>query len=171
MSALRRWLDGVLGWVLVVLMGASVLNVLWQVFSRYVLRHPSSTTEELARFLLIWVGLLGAAYAAGKNQHLAIDLLPTHLSGRRKAALQVVIELAILVFAVAIMLYGGTKLVLLQLKLGQTSAALGVKLGHVYLAIPISGAVMTLYALMNLVRQPALSAEGHSAKEVTHGLE
>jgi hypothetical protein len=55
-------------------MAVSVLNVLWQVFTRFVIRHPSSYTEELARYLLVWVGLLGAAYASGHKLHLAIDL-------------------------------------------------------------------------------------------------
>ena len=54
----KNKVDRALEWALILLMGANVLNVLWQVFTRFVLRHPSSFTEELARFLLIWVGLL-----------------------------------------------------------------------------------------------------------------
>ncbi|WP_316931840.1 TRAP transporter small permease [Parabacteroides distasonis] len=53
--------------------------MLWQVLSRYILVSPSSVTDELAGYLLIWVGLLGAAYVSGKNEHLAIDLLLQHL--------------------------------------------------------------------------------------------
>ncbi|HRD18591.1 MAG TPA: TRAP transporter small permease subunit, partial [Candidatus Marinimicrobia bacterium] len=74
MLKIRKILDNILKWVVVVLMAISVFNVLWQVFTRFILRNPSSYTEELARYLLIWVGLLGAAYAAGNKMHLAIDL-------------------------------------------------------------------------------------------------
>ncbi|HRS91659.1 MAG TPA: TRAP transporter small permease subunit, partial [Candidatus Marinimicrobia bacterium] len=74
MLKIRKILDNILKWVVVVLMAISVFNVLWQVFTRFILHHPSSYTEELARYLLIWVGLLGAAYAAGNKMHLAIDL-------------------------------------------------------------------------------------------------
>ena len=35
--------------------------------------NPSSFTDELARYLMIWLGILGAAYVAGKNEHVAID--------------------------------------------------------------------------------------------------
>ena len=71
MQKIRRTIDKVLAWFLIGLMGIAVLNVLWQVFTRWVLQDPSSYTEELARYLLIWIGLLGAAYAAGLTAHAA----------------------------------------------------------------------------------------------------
>ena len=53
---------------------AIVTVVCWQVFSRFILRAPSSYTEELARFLLIWIGVLGASYAYRTKAHLGLDL-------------------------------------------------------------------------------------------------
>ena len=91
MLKLKSTVDKSLSAILVVLMSALVIDVLWQVFSRYVLNDPSSFTEELARFLLIWVGLLGASYAAGKRMHLAVDILPNNLEGRRKSYLMIFI--------------------------------------------------------------------------------
>lgn len=70
----REKIDKILENFVVGLMGILVIDVLWQVTSRYVLSSPSSFTDELAGFLLIWVGLFGSAYVAGKNEHLAIDL-------------------------------------------------------------------------------------------------
>ena len=69
---LRSQIDSVLEKVLVFIMSLMVINVLWQVFSRYLLANPSSFTDELARYLMIWVGVLGAAYVAGKGNHVAI---------------------------------------------------------------------------------------------------
>lgn len=174
MLKLRHRVDAVLAWVVVVLMGASVLNVLWQVASRYLLRSPSSWTEELSRYLLIWVGLVGAAYAVGQRLHLAIDLLPTMSSGRFKAILLMVIEFAILIFAATIMTYGGGRLVATQLHLGQTSAAMGVKLGHVYLALPISGVIMAFYSILNILDQFRGVNQQHGTPDTgaqSHGLE
>lgn len=68
-------LNRVLELFLVILMSVLVIDVLWQVFSRYMLSSPSSFTDELAGFLLIWVGVLGAAYVSGRKEHLAIDIL------------------------------------------------------------------------------------------------
>ncbi len=143
-------LDKVLGWFLVGVMGVSVINVLWQVFTRFVLSSPSSYTEELARYLLIWIGLVGAAYAVGRRLHLAIDLLPKRLTGRSAKWLAITVELLVAGFALAVLVGGGVRLVQLTLSLGQTSAALGVPVGYVYLALPVSGMLMTWYALRDV---------------------
>jgi TRAP-type C4-dicarboxylate transport system permease small subunit len=149
-ARLRAGVDTVLGWVLAAMMGLAVLNVLWQVFTRYVLSNPSAFTDELSRYLLIWVGLLGAAYATGRRMHLAIDLLPAALSERGRAALGLVIDGFVLLFALLVMVFGGSRLVVLQLLLEQTSAALQVPLGYVYLVLPVSGLLISFYAVLHM---------------------
>ena len=72
-------IEKLLEWVLAVVLIVMVLDVLWGVFTRYVIGHQSSWTDELARFLLIWLGVLGSAYASGRDMHIAIDLLPHYL--------------------------------------------------------------------------------------------
>ena len=161
---LKSKIDKALGWVLVVLMGAAVVNVLWQVTSRFGSRFipgliPSSFTDELARFLLIWVGLLGASYAAGQRLHLGIDLLPQRLTGRARHGLQLVIEGVIFAFALFVMVVGGWRLVVLQLQLGQTSAALHVPLGYVYLVLPLSGLLMLFYSIVFMLDHVRLLRE------------
>lgn len=137
--------DRALGWALIALMGLAVVNVLWQVFTRFVLGDPSSFTDELSRYLLIWVGLFGAAYASGKRAHLAIDLLRSKLRGRAVHWHGILIGVLISIFALAVMVIGGVKLVALSFLLGQTSAALNVPLGVVYLAMPASGVLIVFY--------------------------
>jgi TRAP-type C4-dicarboxylate transport system permease small subunit len=165
-QALKAKVDLALGWALSALMGFAVLNVLWQVFTRYVLASPSPYTDELARYLLIWIGLTGAAYAAGKRMHLAIDLLPNKLTGRAREALSLVIELAIFLFALVVMVFGGLRLVTLTLMLEQTSAALRVPLGYVYLALPVSGLLIMFYsALLMVDHVRGLRGRGHLLPE------
>jgi TRAP-type C4-dicarboxylate transport system permease small subunit len=142
-----RVVDRALGWALVVLMSIAVANVLWQVFTRFVLADPSSFTDELARYLLIWIGLLGASYAAGTKAHLAIDLLATKLTGLPRFYVGVSIQACIFLFALSVLVIGGTHLVTLTLTLGQTSAALHVPLGYVYFALPLSGLLMMFYSV------------------------
>jgi len=149
LTKLRAMVDRGLGWILVVLMSAMVLNVLWQVFTRFVLRSPSSYTEEIARYLLIWVGLLGASYAAGKRLHLAIDLLPARLEGPSKRYLALFIESCAFLFALFVLVVGGSRLVRLTLILGQHSAALQVPLGYVYLALPLAGLLIMFYSAVS----------------------
>ncbi len=132
-------------------MAVSVVNVLWQVFTRFALASPSSFTEEFARYLLIWIGLLGASYAAGQQMHLAIDLAPTSLTGPARRRLRGFIQLSVFVFALFVMVVGGIRLVTLTFLLGQTSAALRIPLGYVYLALPLSGVLIMWYAIKNIV--------------------
>ena len=148
----KRLVDRLLGSFLVFLMGLSVVNVLWQVFSRFVLGSPSSFTEELARFLLIWIGVLGAGYAAGQRDHLALELLPEKLEGASYEWVQILIQSCILLFAVPLLIVGGARLVFLQLTLGQTSASLNVPMGYVYLVLPLSGVAMVFYATVHIAQ-------------------
>ena len=141
----KTTLDRVLGGFLVALMAITVLNVLWQVATRFVLGSPSSVTEELARYLLIWIGILGAGYSVGQRSHLALELLPETLEGRSLQRLQQAILLFVGLFALLVMVVGGIRLVYLQFLLGQTSSALGWPLGAVYLVVPLAGFIMLAY--------------------------
>jgi TRAP-type C4-dicarboxylate transport system permease small subunit len=150
MTRLKALVDRVLEFAVAFVMAILVLDVLWQVFTRFILRDPSSWTEELARYLLIWVGLLGAAYAAGRKMHLALDLLPTKLEGPKRRRLSIFIELCAFLFAFAALVVGGVRLVNVTLVLGQTSAALQMPIGYVYLVVPISGILIMFYSAYHI---------------------
>ena len=151
---LRRTVDKILFWVLVGLMAFMVVNVLWQVASRYLLQTPSSFTDELSRYLLIWVGLLGASYVTGQKMHLAIDILPSKLEGKKQRNLNIFINVVVALFALFAMVWGGANLVYITLKLEQTSASLGLPLGYVYSVIPLSGLIIIYYSVVNLFEKP-----------------
>jgi TRAP-type C4-dicarboxylate transport system permease small subunit len=148
---MKTIVDKILEWTLVVLMAANVLNVLWQVITRFVLKNPSSFTEELARFLLIWVGLLGASYAAGKKLHLAIDVVVNRFGPRTRLYAERLIQVFIFLFGLLVLVFGGIRLVTITLTLDQISAALQVKLGYVYLVLPFSGLLLMFYSLFFLM--------------------
>lgn len=150
MTSLRRLIDTTLFWLLVFLMGLMTLNVLWQVASRYLVQSPSSFTDELARYLLIWVGMLGSSYVTGKKMHLAIDILPSKLQGKKEKNLSIFINLVVAVFALLVMVWGGIKLVYITLTLNQMSPALNLPLGYVYAVLPLSGVLIVYYCLANM---------------------
>ncbi len=149
----RSLLDTLLEKTLVVIMSAMVINVLWQVFSRYILTNPSSFTDELARYLMIWVGVLGAAYVAGKGNHVAITYFSEKMSPANLKKTQVFINMTILVFALLGMLVGGVRLVYITLVLEQLSPSLKIPLGVVYSVIPISGILIIFYKILDLKKQ------------------
>ncbi|MDL2221702.1 TRAP transporter small permease [Parabacteroides sp. OttesenSCG-928-N08] len=146
---MRKVIDKMLGHLLVFLMTFLVVDVLWQVMSRYLMSSPSSFTDELAGMLLIWVGLLGAAYVFGRNEHLAIDLLLQKLSPKRQLVLQTVIWMIVLLFALTVFVIGGSWLVYTRFYLEVTSASLQLNMGYVYLVLPVSGLLTVYYAIDN----------------------
>ncbi len=147
MKVLLNLVNQILTRLIIVLSSLLVICVVWQVLSRYVLAAPSTATDELARFLFMWVGLLAAAYGVNVKSHLAIDLLTMNLTGKRKAISDLIIEIAIALFSAVAMLYGGIGLVAKTLETGQISPALGLEMGYIYLCLPISGGVILLYSV------------------------
>lgn len=145
--AWRARLDRTLEGVLVTLMGLMTVNVVWQVTSRFVLRSPSNFTDELARYLFIWLGLLGAAYAAGRHLHLAVDAFTIRLSPTAQQRLRRLSALMLSVFGLLVLVIGGSRLVYITWVLGQRSASLQVPMALVYLALPVSGVLMVIYGL------------------------
>ncbi len=145
-----KTLDKLLAGTLIIAMTSILLTVIWQVVSRYILQDPASVTEELSRFFLIWIGILGAAYAYRQHAHLGFNLLVERQSPVVKRVLLTLVEVFVITFCALVMVYGGTELVMLTLELDQISAALGIKMGLIYLVLPLSGGLIVIYSIVNI---------------------
>jgi TRAP-type C4-dicarboxylate transport system permease small subunit len=152
--------DTVFRAVLAALMAIMVLCVTWQIISRYLLGAPSTWTEELSRFLLIWVGLLGGSYAYHVKMHLGLDLLTARLPPRAKRVQTLFVHTAVIAFAVAALIVGGLRLVWLNYELEQHSAALNVPMAAVYSSLPLSGLMLVIYAVMAMVQDVRRDGSG-----------
>ena len=150
---LRAIIDRFVRWILIILMTVIVLDVTLQVVSRYLFQSPLGFTDELAGYLLIWLGLLGSAYATGEKQHLAIDLISGSFSAENKKYLDVLINVLVIAFALGVLGVGGIWLVYTSFLFGQVSAALQISLGYVYLVVPLSGLLITYYSIDNTIHQ------------------
>jgi TRAP-type C4-dicarboxylate transport system permease small subunit len=147
-----KLMDKILSVTLSTLMALMVLDVTWQIGTRFLTSSPSSWSEEVARFLLIWIGLLGAAWAYRQRAHLGLSYLIENFDCHTQKKIEIFSYLISATFAILVMIYGGMQLVLLTLELNQLSASLGIKIGYVYMVIPLSGVMITLYAL-NFMKQ------------------
>ena len=153
MSRIHQGLLRLIGHVLVGLFALLVLDVLWQVFSRYALRSASAWTEELARFCLIWLTVLGAAYLGGHRAHLRMDYGLRRLSPEQRLRRERRVECLVGLFALAVLVIGGGNLVYTTLHLGQTAPGLGISLGWVYAVVPLSG-LFILFFSFSYLRRP-----------------
>ncbi len=147
---MRKQIDRLVRNTLVFLMGFMLFNVVWQVISRYIIGSPSTFTEELARYLLIWICLLGGAYAAGKKMHLSINLLPNKLSKEGRRKLSIFTFSIVILFALLVMVIGGGRLVQISYVLGQSSSALNIPLAYIYSVLPLSGLLIIYYKVFEI---------------------
>lgn len=147
MKKIRNSIEKIIEWVLISLLGIMVINVLWQVFSRFFTSNPSSFTDELARYLMIWLGILGAAYVAGINEHVAIDFFAKKFSASKRKLMAAFVSISISSFAFFALLIGGSRLVYITAKLEQFSPSLQIPLAVVYAVIPISGVLIIFFKL------------------------
>ena len=140
----------ILEWFLIIIFALLVLDVLFQVFSRYLLGTSFTWTEEFARFSLIWMTILGAAYLNAKKEHLSMDFLYQKLSVANKRKTSILIEVFIFLFALIVMVIGGINLVYTTLHLEQLSGTLRIPLGYVYAIMPFSGFLIMSFSIYHI---------------------
>ena len=148
MQKLRYVLNTVIFYFCSFILFVMVSDVSWQVLSRYILDEPASFTDELARFSMIWLGLLGGAVLFGTNGHLAVTIISDRCSEKYKKAWSLFIYMLIIAFVCFSMLYGGFNLV--KRMLLQPSPALHIPMGYVYSILPISGGLIIIFVALNI---------------------
>lgn len=135
--------------IIVALMALMSVLIGVQVFMRYVMGASLSWSEELARYLFIWMTYLGVAYAVRKNAHIRVTMLTDKLPDALKAWVSVFIGVIFAGFAVFVM-YQGWFFVEKIFRFGQKSASLGIPMGYVYMA-PLTGFALVLIRLVQMI--------------------
>lgn len=145
MESLKKFLDTCLYWIVVVLFALLAVIVVWQVFSRQILGDPATWTDEGARMSFVWLGLFASAYVFGERGHIAVEYLARKTPARIERSVAVGVQLVVLAFALVILVWGGWAAA--QNAWSQQLSALPFTYGHMYLAMPITGVLVTFYAL------------------------
>ncbi|MFK3939930.1 TRAP transporter small permease [Alkalihalobacillus sp. NPDC078783] len=148
MERIKQIIDRVVISIASILVVFLTAGAIWQVFTRFVLQDPSVFTEEVLRFSLIWVGFLGASYAFGHKEHLALTFLTAKLSRQKQNVSSLVINGLVIVFATVVFVIGGLRLV--TSTINQVSPVLGLPMGLVYGVLPLSGVLIIIYQLLNI---------------------
>lgn len=149
---LRNAAVRLLEWFLILAFAFLVIDVLWGVFTRFVVGRQAAWTEEAAIYLLIWVSMLGAALTYEDKGHLGVDYLVGKLHPAGRYVGEIVVQLVVLAFSVGVLVYGGWVLVMETLEQGQLSPTLNLKVGYLYMAVPLSGFFFSLFSLEELLR-------------------
>ncbi|WP_448245626.1 TRAP transporter small permease [Thalassotalea agariperforans] len=145
-------IDNLIKSLLALFMLLVIAVVSWQVFSRHVLADPSSGSGEISRFLLIWIGMLGAAYCYRMKSHLSLNILTEKMNAKPKWITEIFIHCMVLIFASVVMAVGGINLMLMTFDPVQLSPVLEVKMGYIYSVVPLSGIFMSIYAINEIAQ-------------------
>lgn len=148
MKALRNVLTKLLNALAGISFIAMVILTCWQVFARYILKSPSTWSEELVSYLFAWASLLGASLITGERGHMNIPIIVERLNAGAQKALGIFGEIVSFAFSAIILVYGGIQIS--QLAMGQMTSSLGVAVGVFYVVMPLCGILNMIYTILNI---------------------
>lgn len=151
MKALKNSLNKILEVICIGLFAFITILGTYQIITRYVFNSPSTISEELLTFSFTWLALLASALVFGKRDHMRMEFVANLFKGKAAVMLSIFSELMILIFAVIVLIYGGTQIT--KLTTMQITASLGVKMSYIYVIVPISGCLTALYSVINIFEE------------------
>lgn len=127
--------------LLVIIFTVLTVTALLQVFFRFVMQNPLTWTDEVCRYCLIWLTLLGIGVASQRKSHISIDIICNVLPKKVLAVLRKFWNICAIVFCIIVFKYGAQ---LVVLNMAQYSAGMHIQLGYIYISVP-AGALFILY--------------------------
>ena len=146
---IRNVMNKVIRIVCILLFAFMVIIGTSQILVRYIFNNPSTVSEELLTYSFTWMSLFAAAYVFGKREHMRMGFLADKLNKKKLTILNAIIEIIIIAFALIVMVYGGISIT--SLSMTQKTASLGIPMGYVYIVIPITGVVIAVYGVLNVI--------------------
>lgn len=154
-------MDKILFWIVALLFGVMTLVIFLQVIFRYILLAPLPWSEELARYLFIWITFLGGTLAARKGNHIGMEMLQNALPGRSKAISKFIASFLTSIFFAMTFIFS---ISVFQKMMIQTSPAMELPMGYPYLGIIIGSALMCLWYGVYAFKQLKIEPKGAQKK-------
>lgn len=159
---MRKLIDKVIEIMCTCIMGYMVLAVCWMVVTRFVLKNPSTSMEEILRYLLVWTTMVGGAYAYGRRKHLSINIVQKKLPFSGRMVLDLAVQAVVVAFCIVTMLMGGFRLA--STTSNQISSALHLPMPYIYASIIVGGVLIIFYALLFIAEDIKALKAGEPAK-------
>jgi len=144
LDRIEKALDAVLVLMMIVMGGAVVL----QVISRYIFNSPTSWSEELARYLFVWITFLGAAVVIRKRRHVDVTVLTDRLPPAAAKVVYLVADLSVL-FMLGALTWAGAGLAVMAHR--QLSAAMDLPMSLAYAAMPVGTGLMFAFLVATMI--------------------
>lgn len=135
-------IDIILKWLITILFGSMAIIIFLQVISRYIFQSPLPWSEELARFLFIWITFIGGVMAARKGSHIGVEIVVNAFNNKGKKII-IFISSIITSFFFGLTFYLSVSV--FDKMMVQTSPAMGLPIGYPYLGVIIGSLLMCLW--------------------------
>jgi len=155
LTSAKRVVDKIMEWMCIAILGVMTVLVVYQVVTRKVFNSPSAYSEAISQYLFVWMIMYGSAYIFGMKEHLDITILKDKLKGTALLVVELLTNICLVLFSAVVLMYGGY--VITAQQMATTDAALGIPMGVIYSAIPLSGVFTLFYAVYNV----ALALDQH----------
>ena len=149
MEKLRNTLNKVLSLLAGLSMSVMVILTTYQVIARYIFNSPSTWSEELVGYIFGWSTMLGATIVSGERGHMNIPVVIDRFNPTLRKAFHIFGEVIAFLFSATILVFGGYQVS--QLAMGQQTSSLGVAVGVFYWIMPVCGAVILIYSVLNII--------------------
>lgn len=146
---LRKVIDVILSSACAVIFAAMVVIGTYQIVTRFIFRNPSTVSEELLTYSFTWMALLASAYVFGKRDHMRMGFMADKLGAASQKIMNIFSEVLVMILSASVMVYGGVTI--MDLTMTQSTASLGIPMGVVYTIIPLSGVLILIYSVLNII--------------------
>ena len=148
MKTVWKVFDATLNWILAICVLAITLICLAQIFARFIVNSSLPWSDEACRYLFVITVSLGAGVCVRDRNLIAVDLIPQKLKGRIKFYYVLVLNILVMCMAYVLLVYGYR---FAQMNMKQLSSSMQIPMGIVYLVLSLSGLLIIISTLRNIV--------------------
>lgn len=147
-NALKNNLNRVLSAICAIMLAFMTLVATYQVFARYILKNPSTMSEDILSYSFVWTSLLATALVFGERDHMNLTFFIDKTNPLIRLCLSIFSEVLIMIIAIVVFIFGGKGF--MNVGSMQISPTLGITMNLVYMILPISGILTIIYNIINI---------------------
>ena len=148
MTEIRNFLNKIILGICVILFMFMTCIGTYQILVRYIFKSPSTVSEELISYSFAWMSMFAASYIFGKRDHMCMVFFIERFSKDIQIKIGILTEIVVLLFAIGVLISGGAYITTLSIT--QTTPALGISMGYIYMVLPVCGIITAIYSILNI---------------------
>ncbi|RHG34030.1 TRAP transporter small permease [Fusobacterium varium] len=148
MTEMRTFLNKIILGICVILFMFMTCVGTYQILVRYIFKSPSTISEELISYSFAWMSMFAASYIFGKRDHMRMVFFIERFNKDIQIKIGILTEIVVLLFAIGVLISGGAYITTLSIT--QTTPALGISMGYIYMVLPVCGIITAIYSILNI---------------------